>query len=145
LCIDYRALNAVTVKKTISKPIVEEQLAKLSENSYFTTLDTTSGYYQISMGQESKKFTAFLTPDGLYEFNIMPFGLLSPPMVFEEVEHQRNIISYVDEVIIPSKTVETFDLLCLSLYQNPGPLASEADALPVGLSHHAMRGYISSR
>jgi len=82
-------------------PIVEEQLAKLSGNSYFTTLDMTSGYYQIPMGQESKKLTAFPTPDGLYEFNVMPFGLLNAPMVFQEVimdllrqlEHQRNIIS----------------------------------------------------
>jgi len=95
-------------------PIVEEQLAKLSGNSYFTTLDMTSGYYQIPMGQESKKFTAFLTSDGLYVFNVMPFGLLNAPMVHQEVimdllrqlEHQRNIISYVDEVIIPSKTVD---------------------------------------
>jgi len=54
LCIDYRALNAVTVKKRYPMPIVEEQLAKLSGNSYFTTLDMTSGYYQIPMGQESK-------------------------------------------------------------------------------------------
>jgi len=114
LCIEYRALNAVTVKKRYPMPIVEEQLAKLSGNSYFTTLDMTSGYYQIPMGQESKKFTPFLTPDGLYEFNVMPFGLLNAPMVFQEVimdllrqlEHQRNIISYVDEVIIPSKTVD---------------------------------------
>jgi len=68
-------------------PILEKQLAKLSGNSYFTTL-----------GQESKKFTAFLTADGLYEFNVMPFDLLNVPMVFQEVvmdllrqlEHQRN-------------------------------------------------------
>jgi len=89
-------------------------LAKLSGNVYFTTLDMTSGYYQVPMDKKSKNLTAFMAPDGLYEFNVMPFGLVNAPMVFQEViteiirelKHQRNIINYVDEVIIASKTVE---------------------------------------
>jgi len=53
---------------------IEEKLAMLSGNSNLTTMDMTSRYYQIFMGQESTKFTAFLTPDGLYEFNVMPLA-----------------------------------------------------------------------
>jgi len=97
-------------------PIVEEQLAKLSGNSYFTTLDMTSGYYQIPMGQESKKFTPFLTPDGLYEFRTLRVQRNTIWLAKRtngisgghhgQLEHKRNIISYVDEVIIPSKTVD---------------------------------------
>ncbi|XP_037931400.1 uncharacterized protein LOC119666190 [Teleopsis dalmanni] len=93
LCIDYRALNAVTVKKQYPMPIVEEQLAKLAGNKYFTT---------------------FYDPDGLFEYNVMPFGLVNAPMVFQEVvsniirglENQHKIISYVDEVIIASTSVD---------------------------------------
>lgn len=113
MCTDYRALNEVTIKKQYSMPVVEEQLSLLSGNKYFTTLDMTSGYYQIHVKEESKKFTAFITPDGLYEYNVMPFGLTNAPMVFQEMitqiirklKHRRNIISYVDEVIIPSLTI----------------------------------------
>lgn len=114
LCVDYRALNAVTVKRQYPMPIVEEQLSKLAGNKYFSTLDMTSGYYQIPLSNESRKFTAFMTPDGLFEYNVMPFGLVNAPMVFQEVitdiirglENQRSIISYVDEVIICSNTIE---------------------------------------
>ncbi|XP_017467208.1 PREDICTED: uncharacterized protein LOC108359750 [Rhagoletis zephyria] len=68
MCVDYRALNAVTVKKHFPMPVVEEQLAKLSGGKFFTTLDMTSGYYQV-----------------LYEHNVMPFGLVNAPMVFQEM------------------------------------------------------------
>lgn len=114
LCVDYRALNSATVKKQYPMPIVEEQLAKLAGNEYFTTLDMTSGYYQIPLNNESKKFTAFMTPDGLFEYNVMPFGLVNAPMVFQEVivnvirglKNHRNIVSYVDEVILCSTSID---------------------------------------
>lgn len=114
MCTDFRALNAVTIKKQYSMPVAEEQLSLLAGNKYFTTLDMTSGYYQIPIKEECKKYTAFITPEGLYEYNVMPFGLTNAPMVFQEMitqiirrlDHRKNIVSYVDEVIIPSKTVE---------------------------------------
>jgi len=74
----------------------------------------TSAYYQIPVSQKSKKSTAFMTSDGQYEFNVLPFGLVNVLMLFQEVimglllqlEHQRNITSYEGEVIIPLKTVD---------------------------------------
>ncbi|KMQ81403.1 retrovirus-like pol polyprotein [Lasius niger] len=89
LCVDYRALNAVTIKKRYPMPIVEEQLAKLSGNVYFTTLDMTSGYYQVPMDKKSKNLTAFMAPDGLYEFNVIPFGLVNAPMVEAMIRHTK--------------------------------------------------------
>lgn len=59
MCIDYRALNEVTVKKNYVMPIVEEQLSRLAGNKYFTTLDMTSGYYQVPMNEESKSIQHF--------------------------------------------------------------------------------------
>ncbi|XP_036320389.1 uncharacterized protein LOC118734809 [Rhagoletis pomonella] len=61
MCIDYRALNAVTVRKNFPMPVVEEQLFKLAGGKFYTTLDMTSGYYQIPMKESSKEYTAFLT------------------------------------------------------------------------------------
>lgn len=114
MCIDYRALNEVTVKKNYVMSIVEEQLSRLSGNKYFSTLDMTSGYYQVPMNEDSKKYTAFLTHEGLFEHNVMPFGLVNAPMVFQEIvvnlikslKHRDKVVSYVDEVIIATKTVD---------------------------------------
>ncbi|XP_075162734.1 uncharacterized protein LOC142235364 [Haematobia irritans] len=55
MCTDFRALNAATVEKQYSIPVVEEQLSLLAGNRYFTTLDMTSGYYQIPIKEECKK------------------------------------------------------------------------------------------
>lgn len=114
MCVDYRVLNSVTVKKQFPMPIVDEQLAKLSGNKFFTTLDMTSGYYQIPLDEESRKFTSFMTHDGLFEHNVMPFGLINAPMYFQEMvlkivaplRNRDRIISYVDEVIIATPTAD---------------------------------------
>ncbi|XP_017489445.1 PREDICTED: uncharacterized protein K02A2.6-like, partial [Rhagoletis zephyria] len=114
MCVDYRALNGVTVKKHFPMPVVEEQLAKLSGGKFFTTLDMTSGYYQVLIQENCKKYTAFLTHEGLYEHNVMPFGLVNAPMVFQEMmvrmvsalKNRDKVISSVDELIIATSTCE---------------------------------------
>ncbi|XP_036347413.1 uncharacterized protein LOC118756776 [Rhagoletis pomonella] len=114
MCVDYRALNAVTIRKHFPMPVVEEQLSKLSGGRFFTTLDMTSGYYQIPIKEECKKYTAFLTHEGLYEHNVMPFGLVNAPMIFQEMvvkmistlKSRNKVVSYVDEVIIATSSCE---------------------------------------
>ncbi|CAD7085483.1 unnamed protein product [Hermetia illucens] len=112
LCIDYRALNAITVKEPFPVPSVEEQVAQLAGNSFFTTLDFISGYYQIPIAESSKKYTAFATHIGQYEFNVAPFGLTNAPFKFQrEIRKitsrmKRRVVSYVDEIIIPSKNIK---------------------------------------
>ena len=56
-------------------PLVSDTLDALSGTKYFSTLDLKSGYWQIEMHPESREKTAFVTHNGLYEFNVMPFGL----------------------------------------------------------------------
>ncbi|XP_046868504.1 uncharacterized protein LOC124461137 [Drosophila willistoni] len=60
LCVDFKTLNAVTVKQHYPMPVVEEQLAKLAGNHFFTTLDMTSGYYQIEMSNESNESNVWI-------------------------------------------------------------------------------------
>lgn len=93
-------------------PIIDEQFAQLSGNKYFTTLDLRMGYHQIEVEESSKKFTAFVTTEGHYEYNRMPFGLVNAPSVFQEVMNKiaakmnpGEILVYLDDVIIPSKSV----------------------------------------
>ncbi|XP_037944403.1 uncharacterized protein LOC119677203 [Teleopsis dalmanni] len=92
-------------------PIMEEQ--QLAGNCYFITLDLRMGYHQIEMDEDSKKYTAFVTTDGHYEFNRMSFGLVNAPAMFQSVMNRviakmspGEIMVYLDDVIISSTTIE---------------------------------------
>lgn len=112
LCVDYRQLNAITIKLPYPMPLVEEQLAVLAGNTIFSSLDLVSGYHQIPIAESSKLYTAFVTNDGHYEFNRMPFGLVNAPSVFQTVINgivqkldRGEAVAYLDDIILPSKDV----------------------------------------
>ena len=83
MCIDYRKLNAVTKKEIYALPRIDDVLDQLGGKMYFTTLDLASGYFQIPIEKNSREKTAFITYDGLYEYNVMSFGLVNAPAVFQ--------------------------------------------------------------
>lgn len=110
LCVDYRALNACTVKDRYPLPHIEDQVTRLSGKTFFTTLDLAQGYYQVPLNEESIGKTAFVTPSGQYEFLKMPFGLANAPAVFSRLiqltlgKVSQDIALYLDDVMIPTST-----------------------------------------
>ena len=77
--IDYRQLNSVTKPDRFPLPRIDDLLDQFAESKFFTTLDLASGYWQIRVHPKSREKTAFITPQGLYEFMMMPFGLTNAP------------------------------------------------------------------
>ena len=107
LCIDYRYLNEHTIKNTYPLPRIDTLLDKLKGHKFFSALDLASGYHQIKLSDSAGPKTAFRTPDGLYQWKVMPFGLSNAPSVFQQAMHVvlndllgSVCLAYLDDIII---------------------------------------------
>jgi RNase H-like domain found in reverse transcriptase/Reverse transcriptase (RNA-dependent DNA polymerase)/gag-polyprotein putative aspartyl protease len=113
-CVDFRALNRSTVLDGGPIPNQGELLDSLKGANLFSALDLASGYYQIELDEESRPYTAFPTPYGLYQWKVMPMGLTNAPAIFQramnEILHEhikaKYCKVYLDDIIILSTSVE---------------------------------------
>ena len=113
-CVDYRKLNAVTRKDAYPLPRVDETLDTLAGSQWFSTLDLTSGYWQVEISEADKDKTAFCTPDGLFRFNVMPFGLCNAPATFQRLMDAvlgglqwDQCLVYLDDIIVLGRSFES--------------------------------------
>ena len=113
LCVDYRQLNDATLKDAYPLPRIDESLDHLSGAQWFSTLDLCSGYWKVELEPEDKAKIAFVTKRGLFQFNVMPFGLCNAPATFERL--METVLSglqwdicliYLDDIIVVAKTYE---------------------------------------
>ena len=108
-CIDYRKLNEVTKKDAHPLPRIDDLLDALQGSQMFSTLDLRSGYWHVSVDPKNREKTAFVTPDGLWEFLRLPFGVCGGPATFQRAIEIvlsgltfETCLCYFDDIIIPS-------------------------------------------
>jgi len=113
-CVNYKEINRITRDDAYPMPHIQEQLRVFNGSSYFSTIDLRSGYWQVEMDGASRQYTAFSSPIGLFEFNVMPFGLKNSPMTFQRLMEEvvRGYIGdfvevYLDDIIIHSPDFQT--------------------------------------
>ena len=113
MCIDYRALNKVTVKNRYPLPKVDELMDRLHGARYFTKIDLYSGYHQIKVKESDIHKTAFVSRYGSFEYTVMPFGLCNAPATFQRIMNHmlregldKFVLVFLDDILIYSRTKE---------------------------------------
>ncbi|UYV65881.1 K02A2.6-like [Cordylochernes scorpioides] len=112
-CVNYRRLNKIAKKDVYPLPRIDDTLDCLREAKFYSSMELQTGYWQIDVEESDREKTAFITPDGLYEFNVMPFGLCNAPATFERMIYNllkglkwTICLCYLDDIIVFSDDFE---------------------------------------
>lgn len=113
MCCDFRRLNAKTIKDHYPLPRIDDLIDRLRNVRWISTLDLTWGYWQLPVHPDSVEKTAFVTPDGQYEWLRLPFGLSNGPPVYQRLMDSllqplvdSSIFAYLDDVMVGATTAE---------------------------------------
>ena len=113
LCVDYRALNEVTIKNKYPLPMIDDLFDQLKGAKYFSKIDLRSGYFQLMIRESDIPKTAFVTRYGQFEFTVMSFGLTNAPAYFMNLvnkvfmdELDKFVVVFIDDILIYSKSIQ---------------------------------------
>lgn len=112
LCVDYRLLNNRVRKEFFPMPNLEEEINGLAGKTVFSSLDLMMGYHQVQMHPDSRRYTAFVTTDGVYQYKRVPFGLANAPAIFMRIMTRilqplgkQNISFFMDDIVVATRSV----------------------------------------
>ena len=108
-CIDYRKVNAVTKTDSYPIPRLEDCIDRVGNSAYITKIDLLKGYWQVPLTDQAKEISAFVTPEGLFQCKVMPFGMKNAPATFQRLTNQviaglDNCVVYIDDILVYSNT-----------------------------------------
>ena len=109
LCIDFRKVNALTVTDSFPIPRLDDCIDRIGKATFVTKFDLLKGYWQVPLSERAKQISAFSTSDGLFECNVMPFGMKNAPATFSRLmsivtQGLEGCETYIDDVIIHSES-----------------------------------------
>ncbi|GJP41635.1 hypothetical protein CLOM_g1279 [Closterium sp. NIES-68] len=144
MCIDYRALNRITIKSRYPMPRADDLLDQLRGAKFFLKIDLRRGYHQIRVAADDCLKTAFRTRYGRYEYLVMPFGLTNAPLTFQITMNDvfrelldKCVIIYLDDILIYSRSREQhlkdLDAVFTLLHKNRLITKGQADQLKIAL------------
>ncbi|GJP48756.1 hypothetical protein CLOM_g8031 [Closterium sp. NIES-68] len=111
MCVDYRALNKITIKNRYPLPRIEDLFDRLQGAQWFSALDLAQGYHQLRITDEDVPKTAFRTPFGHFQWRVLSFGLTNAPASFQRAMNDvfrealgEFVLVYLDDILVYSKT-----------------------------------------
>ena len=111
MCTNYRKVNSVTKTDTFPIPRIDDCIDNIGQAKYVTKFDLLKGFWQIPLTDRAKEISAFVTPDGLYQYKVMPFGMKNSPATFQRlvnslISNLAGCKAYIDDAIIFSEEWE---------------------------------------
>ena len=108
-CTDFRKVNSVTKSDTYPLPRVDDCIDHVGKAKFVSTFDLLKGYWQVPLTPRAKEVSAFVTPQGLYQYKVLPFGLKNAPASFQRLMNNvlkgmTNVEVYIDDIIVYNDT-----------------------------------------
>ena len=111
MCTDFRKVNQLTISDSYPLPRIDDIIDEIGNATFVTKLDLLRGYYQVRLSPRAQKISAFITPNGLFEYTVMPFGMKNSASTFQRlmnsvISGMKNVQAYLDDLVVYSSTWE---------------------------------------